>query len=657
LFLKATLPFLTQWHLTAQPISHRFNLYLCDDDENALEDEPTAMKDASLEATPLQKWMRRLWPAYCALAALVTFGYALWDPYQIDGDAVAYMDIGDLIRSHHWAGVINGYWNPLYPAALSIGHILFHATRYTELHAYYMVNFGIFLLEMLAVVAFTDSIIRLRDVRAAATEAGNPARFLLDRYTLRYLGLALLVIASQRELSMGKVRPDALLQACLLFALAALMNHFATAYLRYAALMGVALGFAYLAKSFAFVFTLLCICALIAFRWIWQRHAPARIAAAALLASACFAIIAGPYIAALSHQKGRLDFSDSGTLNYAWFVGGTEKMHLQNDETNLFGSAEVHLKHPEKELLRAPLVLSYKQLPYGTYPDWFDASFWNDQVKTHLNIHGEIHSVLRDLVLIVRYLLNHPEGWLLLAVMLLLGARLRLGLRSSSNAFWLAPLLLGVGVFAVYGIVNIEERYITIGYLAIMLPLFAALRSRPDARTAQTSSPSLAASALVFLLAVLAVGESARTVAEMRRQLSLVHSPGGWYDADTFDAAHALNALGVGPGDAIACIGTRACLYDHYWARLAGVRILTEIYVPTTHLYSALAGMPNREQAFSIVRQQGAKVMVGYFKSGAMTGTTSVSAGWHELGDSHFYELPLNLPPEASERPIPPLTK
>jgi hypothetical protein len=62
------------------------------------------------------------------LAALVTFGYALYDSYQIDGDAVAYMDIGDYLRAHQWAGIVNGYWHPMYPAFLALGHALFHAT-------------------------------------------------------------------------------------------------------------------------------------------------------------------------------------------------------------------------------------------------------------------------------------------------------------------------------------------------------------------------------------------------------------------------------------------------------------------------------------------------------------------------------------------------
>src|SRR5271170_4603830 len=159
------------------------------------------------EPNRLHHWLRRLWPIYCFLAALVTFGYALYDSYQIDGDAVSYMDIGDLIRAHNWHGVINGYWNPLYPSLLALGHTLFHSTRFNELHAYYMVNFGIFLLEMLAVIAFADALINLRNLRENISTASKP--FLLDRYTLRYLGIAILVVSTQRELSLGKIRPDA----------------------------------------------------------------------------------------------------------------------------------------------------------------------------------------------------------------------------------------------------------------------------------------------------------------------------------------------------------------------------------------------------------------------------------------------------------------
>ncbi len=590
------------------------------------------------ESRGLHDALRRLWPFYCLLTALATFGYVLWDGYQIDGDAVSYMDIADLIRTHQWTGVVNAYWHPLYPAALALGQIFFHPTRFTELHAYFVVNFGIFLLEMLAVVAFTDAMVALRDARAAASDACTTP-FLLDRYPLRYLGLALLVICSQRELTIGKVRPDALLQALLLLAVAALIRHLATAKLRYVALMGFALGFAYLTKSFALIFTLLAILAMMCFRWLWLRHTLKPIVASGALAFLCFGIIAGPYVAALSRQKGRLDLGDSGSLNYAWFIDGTSRAHLQNGHPEQYGAADVRLRHPEKALMTSPLVLSYRQFPYGTYPDWFDASYWNDQVKPRFNPRGETHAILFNIKITFRYLLNHPETLVLFAVFLLLGARPDLCRRLTGNGFWIVPLLLGIAIFVIYGLVIIEERYVATGFLLIALTLFAALRPSSPSRSDQIAST---ASVIALLAALLATGESLRIVLDMRRYLSAAGYSRGWYDPETFNAAHGLQDLGLSPGDAIACVGTRACLTDYYWARLAGTRILTEIYQPDPPLYVSLAALPNLNQAIEAARQDRAKVLVGYFDPGTMTATTPLTAGWRRLGTSPFYALPLN---------------
>jgi hypothetical protein len=577
------------------------------------------------EAGRVAPWMRRLWPVYCLVVAVATLGYARWDPYQIDGDAVSYMDIADLIRTHAWAGVVNGYWHPLYPALLAVGHGVFRATRFDELQAYYFVNFAVFLLQLVAVVWFVDALVRLRG-----------SGYLLERWALRYLGVGLLVVALQRELSLGKVRPDGLLQALLLMGVAALLMHLATGRLGYAVGMGLAFGLAYLTKSFALVFAGLAIAVMVLLRFVLQRVAVGRALSAGLVGVVCFAGVAGPYVAALSRQRGRLDLGDSGSLNYAWYVAGLGKMHLQNDQPERFGSASGHLKHPNAVLLREPLVVSYKAVTFGTYPDWFDPAYWNDGIQTRFDARGEVRQVARNAVLAVRYLLNHPEGWLLFGVIVAVGGRLSFGWRiGAGEAFWMVPVGLGVALFVIYGLVNLEERYVTVGYLLILIPLFACLRE--GGVFARETAP-----ALVVLLAMLAVGGSVRTVLELRRQLS----PGraGWYQTDVFRAAAALHAMGVEPGDTVACIGTRACLYDFYWARLAGVRVLTDIYVPETALYPALAAMENREQAYAVVRGQGAKVLVGYFdEPGRMNGATGVSAGWRELDGTPYYAYPLNL--------------
>ena len=144
---------------------------------NPTQADPGPRSIAREDPSSISTLLRRFFPFYCVLAALVTFGYALYDSYQLDGDAVAYMDIGDLLRAHQWAGIVNGYWHPMYPAFLSLGHALFHATLATELRAYYFVNFGIFLLGMVAVVWFADAYqARGAEIQAVRRLSAGPLR-------------------------------------------------------------------------------------------------------------------------------------------------------------------------------------------------------------------------------------------------------------------------------------------------------------------------------------------------------------------------------------------------------------------------------------------------------------------------------------------------
>ncbi len=88
-------------------------------------------------------------------------------------------------------------------------------------------------------------------------------------------------------------------------------------------------------------------------------------------------------------------------------------------------------------------------------------------------------------------------------------------------------------------------------------------------------------------------------------------------------------------------------MYDPYWMRLAGVRVLTEVYVPAGPLYPALAAMPNRDQVYDIVRKEGAKVLVGYFDPGLMSGTILSPPDGVSLVATPYYALPLNLPDQS----------
>jgi hypothetical protein len=594
--------------------------------------------------------LRKALLVYLALLVPIAWLVTRFSPYNVDGDAVAYMDLSTLMLHHRWAGVVNGYWHPLYPALLALGHLVAHPTRANELGVYYTVNFVIFLAEVASMLAFASALDRLRT--RMAVPGATP---LLSLNALRLLGLGLLVVATQRELGFDKVRPDALLQALMLSAFAMLMFALASESLVYAPLMGLFLGLAYLTKSFAFVAAILSIAVLVAFKAFIQRRSLTRALTGGALAAIVFATIAGPYMVALSHQKHRLDFGDSGALNYAWYASGTEKLHLEPNQSQRYGTADVDLIHPDQPLLSSPAIFSYRAEPYGTYPDWFDPTFFNERITPHLNLPVLIHRDLRNAILIVRYLFNHPEAWVLFALLLVLGVRFRFG-NWRRNGFWLPMLLLGVAIFAIYGLVNIEERYVTLAYLAILLPLFATLSppAQPTERDPPLGLPRVA-SAMILLLAFTSLGQMLRIALQTRRLLAGL--PHTWYSPEIFGAAHSLATLGVQPGDQIACMGTRACVYDHYWARLARVRILTEVYNSnSTDLFSEWSALANRPQVQAILNAQQAKVLVAYFDPADLPSTASSPTpavlGWRRLGTTNFYALPLNLtPPPAMPEP------
>lgn len=584
----------------------------------------------------------------------------LYQPYSVDGDGVAYMDIADLLRTHHWAGAVNGYWNPLYPAALALGQAVAHPSRWHELPVYRGVNFLIFLVEAGAMLLFVAALDALRTRWGWSEAQEKTSTPLLSRHALQLIGLGLLVIASQRELGIAGIKPDALLQALMMLAFAAMLHCLATESLLSAALMGVCFGLAYLTKSFAFLMTLLSVAVVVVFWSRLQRTRLMRAVAAGALALVCFAAVAGPDIAALSRQKGRFDFGDSGALNYAWYAGGTEKMHVEPWMTDTFGSATVHLLHPDVQLLGKPEIYSYRQEPYGTYPEWFDPSFFHEHTVPHLNLPVLVRRDARNLVLVLRYLLNHPEGLILLALLLVTGAHMAWR-GGKPFPFWVPMVLLSAAMWGLYLLVNVEERYVTLAFLTLLLPLFAALRAPMVEKAAsewRSSWHAYAAAGMVAVMAFLALGESLRLALDERR--SLGHP--AWISPEIFGAAQGLAAMGVRPGEEIACMGTLACVNDMYWMRLAGVRTLTEVYNPDpAHLRAEWRALPNRAEVEQVLRVAGAKVLVARFDPGPVNQADPALSGWRQLGDTDFYALPLDgaddtsapAPVESQQMPWP----
>ena len=596
---------------------------------------------------------RRVVLLYVVLVLFAGAGYALYDNYQLDGDALSFMDISDALLRHDWPRIVNAYWNPMYAGALAVGQAMARPARSNELQVFYWVNFFIFAAAVGACLFFVRSMTLLR----ASGFERDRERSVFSPMAMQLVALALLFFSFQRELSLGKVRSDALLLVFFLLAGGMFFRVQRGAAFGWFPLLGVTLGLAYLTKSFAFLPTFVLLVGTALYGLLRQHNRERRrTLAGAVVAGLCFLVVAGPYIAAISKRQGHFTTGDSGPMNYAFDVDGTERFHAFNYPGEGAGQARVAFRHHELLLLANPPVYSYAPHAWGTIPLWFDPAFWDNRIYPRFYLRGQVERLGRSVVQLVRFLVAHPEGLVVTLVLMAAGCRFRQPWR---QARLLLPILgWGLLMFGIYMPVDLQDRYLTAAFLLVLLPGMALLR-----RPAEIGLGRVPA-AMAMLLALLALADAARDLGERRRLLIVTGYPRGAYSRETYPAAEGLVKLGVRPGDRLACLGDQACYPDPYWARLAGAQVFAQVDTLNRDPAALWRQYTNKTEIVDALRSQGVKVLVAMFGP-----EVREPDGWVQLGSSDLYALPLGTaegtPPAgvtgpekseaspASSRPLP----
>jgi 4-amino-4-deoxy-L-arabinose transferase-like glycosyltransferase len=568
--------------------------------------------------------LRKIVLLYPLLLILCGIGYAKYDGYQLDGDAVAFMDIADAIHTHHFALAVNGYWNPAYAAALAVGEAVAHPSRWNELQTFYWVNFWIFVGCIVACIYFVRSLLLLRE-RCTSDALTLPA---LTPNTLLLASLALLFCSFQRELAIGAVRSDSLLLFFFFFSASFLLRLQSGGRFVYYPLLGLALGLAYLTKSFAFLPSGFLLAAIFIFAFTRKSPLRGRILTGVLVAGFVFAAVAGPYIVAISKQRGRPTTGESARLNYCFFVDNTARWHEWHSGD--LGHATADFKHHEQLIVASPPVYSYALHPIGTYPLWFDPSYWTDTIHPRFYLKGHLLRLARNSVVLVRFIVGHLESFVLLGVLLLAGCFV-----ARRRASWLPLLpvpLWGLLMICIYFPIDFQDRYLTAALLLIIIPVLAMLRRSASGYAGEV------ATALAVLLAALTVADAASDLGQRRRILSVTGYSRGAYSKEIYPAAKGLQDLGILPGQTVACFGDMASYVDIYWARLAGTPIRAEIEVPNGgdagEFWNA---QTNKAEVLNALRVRNIAAIVAAFRP-----SSHIPEGWRQLGTSDFYAYPLS---------------
>ncbi|MDQ3812535.1 MAG: hypothetical protein M3347_01135, partial [Armatimonadota bacterium] len=538
--------------------------------------------------------------------------------HVMNPDGIAYLDMGDAYWRGDWNTAINALWSPLYSWVLGGALLVLQPSREWEFPVVHLVNFALYLA---ALCCFEFLLREFMACQRRATERLVDRRIALPEWAFMALGYSVFIWSSLSLITLGIVSPD-MLVAALVYVASALLLRIQAGRSEWSTfiLLGLVLSFGYLAKAPMFPLAFIFLGASLFAAGDLRRAAPR-----VLVASIVFLAVAGPFVLALSKSKGRLTFGDSARLNYAWCVSGaTLYVHWQGEPP---GSGTP--VHTTRRISTVPAIYEFGTPIGGTYPLWYDPSYWYEGVVASFNWKGQMNA-LRATAGVWWYILFHLQRGLivLLFILLYMSRRSWSGWKNMAQ-YWvlLVPAMVACGMFS---LVNLEPRYVGAFVVLLCLGALAGVRL-PNSR--QGRSLLNYATATMLLLLALGTG-SAMAQGAKEGKTAAAHAP--------WQVAAALDGMGVRAGDKVASIGDS---FRAYWARLARVRIVAEI--PSKGPYNEIAAgdvdsfwmanEPVKTQAVQAFARTGAKAIV----------TDEVPAsiapgGWQKIGNTKYYVYALS---------------
>ncbi len=583
-------------------------------------------------ATRLARRLRILsWVVAVALGLLQAWS----GRYEISPDGISYLDMGDAYLRGDWQMAINGYWSPLYSWLLGAALLVLKPSPYWEFPVAHLVNFVVYLGTLLSFAFLLNEVIRYHRMQAEAVAGGGWRG--LPEWAWVVVGYTLFLWSSLELITLRYVTPDMLVTACVYLAsgLIVRLRGGRSGWLTFV-LLGVVLGLGYLAKAamfpLAFVF--------VGVSW-WAAGGGRGAAWRALVAGVVFLLLSSPFLLALSWAKGRPTFGDTGRLNYAWYVNDIPGVYWRG-EPGWSGTP----RHATRKVMEEPEVYEFGTPVGGTYPLWYDPSYWNEGLTPRFDLRRQIVVLITGIKFHFYFLFPLAlRGSIAMGLFLLFymsGRRWRIIKDVAARWFLLVPAL---AAFAMYSLVHVEERFIGSFVVMFFVGLFSSVQLAK-----WQGARRLATCVVIFVIAMfwLTVGPSSARAAyvTLRGVISEEAPYVNW------QVVEGLKQLGVQHGDKVAVLNTSIgppgysgnirSSDNMRWARLARLQIVAEVYSREDKNDFWRLGDPVKKRIIEAFTQAGAKVIVdNKVPSGA-------GAEWQRVGKTDYYVY--FLPPKVGAR-------
>jgi hypothetical protein len=541
-------------------------------------------------------WLR--WMAIAAALCAILILPVAWDASLgwIFPDSTSYIDIAsDAVRDSPAVLLKNAYWSPAYSAILAVMMAVVRPSLAAELQAVYVVHWLLFLITTACFSLLFGTFLQWlrRNSWPELTQDGTLFQaFVCFGYTFFLL--------SNMNQTVWYATPDMLMQGTVYLSAAFGLRLFLpNSSWKHTVALGLALGLGYLAKTAMFP------TALILIGILFLKPPKDRLGRLhSAIAFACFCLVAAPLVLSLSYEKHRFTIGDSGKLNYAYHVGDLPK-HAgwtgQNPENGIPA-------HAPRKISDAPVILEFRTPVSGTLPIWYDPSYWWEGLRVPVSLQRQWNGLFRPFRLV------HSRQTILLALvatlapLCLLSFRIRKVIREGGIQIWIL-ILWPAAACAMYALVVFNFRYL-VGY--IVLACLGAAALVLQALQGATRAKVLFAAALLLALAGTArLGAILQTALHPNDSGPLVHEEGRDNGPSSAAVALELARLGIRPGDEISVLGYSL---DCYYARLAGVRIVVQIWEDPDQI-AGLSALRVR-QILELLKQTGIKALVSRAKPG-----------------------------------------
>ncbi|HLA89927.1 MAG TPA: hypothetical protein VJL28_05825 [Gemmatimonadaceae bacterium] len=487
-----------------------------------------------------------------ALGAMDAWFFQRWN---VDPDGVSYVDLAIGFAARGPSALVSAYWSPLFPALLGLGYKVVPPTIETMYRTAHAVSFAVWIA---ATFAFARLLAQLSSRVAAFREATPRAQ--VAAIAVAWGAYALFVL---KGLGVRLVTPDA--GVCLVVfwttgELLALRDApwRASRWIR----LGAALALGYWWKAILFPAGLVAFgaAALVALRRPDARRDAWRGPLAGAMAYAALSLV---LIVPVSRHAGRITFSETGRLNYLWYVTSSPYVwdrcrdpRISDEVAARFGRI-----HADPVLALDPLTCALPELaPEATQPMWFDTAFWFREAHAAPSVALQWRAIRNNAGYVLAYLSEYAP-WAFPA--LVLAGLLALALGGVPRGAWPVAALVIVPC-ALYLAVYVELRHLSPFFAvgAAVAPLLA-LRAGRRAR-------ALFWALAIVVLADTAARVSTQTLIELTFVRRAVTGTLSDRTSPTQRVARALARAGLTPGTRIVGINN---LWNPEWAQLAQLRI------------------------------------------------------------------------------------